>query len=145
MRHGLSLSSARAQIVELANERTTKIGVNRVEAVTIEGPPHLEIRIAPTDPLAEAGSFISAGSTFWLAHGFTFRGLIAQLYQIEESRVDCPPTDNARYDCTVVVPRADEPDAIRALVREAIERFFSVGVMVTSETDGVRVSLVPAR
>jgi hypothetical protein len=139
---GMGLISARQDVADLGNEQTPPLRSARHESA-FEPPPHLEIRIAPTERHAHAEPFASAGPVYWLAHGFTFRGLIAQVCEVDESRIDCPATDNLRYDCTVVVPRQDEPDAIRSLAREAIERFFTVSVKVERGPDGPRVLVVP--
>jgi Clp amino terminal domain, pathogenicity island component len=88
--------------------------------------PSYDVHISPASQ--PPGSRSTRGPDFWAVYGFTLGRLLADLYEIDEGRIELPAThaDDARFDIVAVVPNLESPATMTRLVQQAIERRFGI-------------------
>ena len=72
----------------------------------------------------------ASGLDYWSARGFDLKSLIAQVYDLDVSRVDFPDVDatRRRYDVAVVLPRKENEAEMKRLVQEAFQAQFKLSI-----------------
>ena len=102
------------------------------------------VRVVPTARSFEQGTSSRRELASWTVAGFYLKPLLAQLYEIAETRIELPhDLDPAvRYDCSVVLA-PDEPfTAMNRLMQEGLEQHLQV--TVTRETRATDVYILTA-
>jgi uncharacterized protein (TIGR03435 family) len=58
--------------------------------------------------------------------GYTVKGLLAEMLDVNPIRVELPASidSTARYDFSIVLPKAEDKDAMRLLMRQGVEDYF---------------------
>jgi len=107
-------------------------------------PPSHSVRISPARRNREEGTSSSGGPAHWTKLGCELKAAIAQVYEIDESRIDLPKElDNGEaFDFELLLPKEEGRETMQGLVRRAIERHF--GLTITRETRTVDVYTLTA-
>ena len=87
----------------------------------------------------------ASGLDYWSARGFDLKSLIAQVYDLDVSRVDFPDVDatRRRYDVAVVLPRKENEAEMKRLVQEAFQAQFKLSITPESRPMDVYVMTAP--
>jgi uncharacterized protein (TIGR03435 family) len=74
-------------------------------------------------------------------YGFTLAGVLAHLFDIDESRVECATTvqRDARFDIVAVLPQQESPETLARFVQQAVERHFGLTLALELRTIDVYV------
>lgn len=129
MRAGVSLTSARGQIVELLALHPKPVPEPSGDTPTFEAAAdRFEVFVTVASYTATGGTRANVGPRHWIALGHSFKGLIAEIFDVDEKRVEGPVVDHRRFDCGVVVPRPEDPEILKGLARDAVQRFFGVSL-----------------
>lgn len=96
--------------------------------------PSPGVRIAPTARSFEQGTAGNRELDRWSLDGFTLRGVLAEVFDIPETRIELPADldDPRRYDCSVVLAPDQSSTAMARLMQEGLEQHFHM--TVTPET-----------
>jgi uncharacterized protein (TIGR03435 family) len=100
-------------------------------------PPSYDVRIAPTLRAREEGPSGGSGRDYWVIEGAPLGPVLANLYDVPETRIDLSPSlENSRYDLVLVLPRPENQETMIRLMREGIEKYFHVAREIrTMEVD----------
>jgi uncharacterized protein (TIGR03435 family) len=141
MEHGLRIDTVRNDIVRLLYEEAR---VPPSQDGKPDIPPSFEVHISPTTRREEQGTVGDEGSDYWKRLGFELRPIIAEVYNVDETRIDLPSDleRRSRYDFVLVLPRPASHATIEQLVQRAIEDHFRVAI--THETRSMDVYVVTA-
>ncbi len=87
-------------------------------------PPSYTVHIAPAHDRLNGGNY--AGDDYWSLQGYTVRKLLAEMLGVNPIRVDLPASidPNTRYDFAIVLPKAEETESKRSLIRQGVEDHF---------------------
>jgi hypothetical protein len=153
MEKGMRLGRVRDDIVLLVNDKTAPTDESDVTVAVLQQPPHswphyfpsrvVHITFSDYPPGQEA--WVQHAGATWRALGFTLKQIVAHAWESPESQVelDVPDIDEStRYDFTIVLPPDDSPGILPELLRESIQRDFSV---VVTREDGPPPRLVVTR
>jgi peroxiredoxin len=91
-------------------------------------PPSETVHITPAE---NATSTTRAfGPEYWVALGYTLKGLIAEAWQVHESLMNLSPSldTDTRYDVRLVLPAEESRERIAARIQRAIEQQFHLEV-----------------
>jgi uncharacterized protein (TIGR03435 family) len=90
-------------------------------------PPSYDVRITPTRRAGTEGPAGGSGPDFWVIEGARLRPVLANLYDVLETRIDLPVSlESNRYDFRLVLPRNETREALIRLMREGIAKHFGV-------------------
>ena len=141
MEKGMRLHTVRDDIVQLLNGRTTSTGAEDVEETAAVTPipadswphylPSRVVHITYSNYPPNQNPWIQPAGNTWRAIGLTLQQVVAHAWESEELLVDVDAPDfdeRTRYDFTIVLPSDDSPGIVTELLREAIQRDFSVDV-----------------
>jgi hypothetical protein len=93
-------------------------------------PPSYTVHITPTTQ--PSGRVSRRGPGFWSLCGVRLSEALADLYDIDESRIDLGSAQtDGRIDIVAVLPVVESEQVLRALMAEAIERHFEVALSLT--------------
>jgi uncharacterized protein (TIGR03435 family) len=108
-------------------------------------PPSYRVHISPSRREPEDGTHGSAGPDHWTRLGFELRAVIGEVYGIQESRIDFPPSlDNGdRYDFELLLPREENAEVMIELTKKAIQEYFHLHITYVTRTDDVYVFTAP--
>jgi uncharacterized protein (TIGR03435 family) len=139
--HGLRLDKVRDDIVLLLHEETT---IPRSRGGRPDVPPSYNVHISPTAREEEQGTLGSAAGDYWMRLGYELKPIIAEVYGVDESRIDVPPAldDGSRYDFVLVLPKPEGLGTIENLVQHAIQEHFHL--VIARETRSIDVYVVTA-
>jgi uncharacterized protein (TIGR03435 family) len=116
--------------------------VNRESRVRSQYSPSYEVHISPSSP-EDTGTSSDSAPDYWVTRGFELQETIGQLYNVPDSRVVLPAAlDHKRYDVALLLPQAEDREAIRRRVRQAIKKKF--GLILTFETRPLDVYVLSA-
>jgi uncharacterized protein (TIGR03435 family) len=89
--------------------------------------PSNDVYVTPTPP-ASPGRSSSSMPEFRSHEGVRLREIVAELFDLPESRVElaAPIDDDARYDFVLVPPRLESPDTMTALMRDGVAKHFGL-------------------
>ncbi|HTS28859.1 MAG TPA: TIGR03435 family protein [Bryobacteraceae bacterium] len=106
-------------------------------------PPSYQVHISPSGMTNPGAS--TTGGNYWVARGWQIRNMIAEAWNVEESRLDilAPADLTRRYDFAMVLPRPEERDTIYAYVRRAIEDQFHLRIGFELQSKDVYVLTAP--
>ncbi len=146
--HGLRIDNVRNDIVRFLHEATT---IPRSGGGKPDVSPSYDVHISPTTREEEQGTFGSAADDHWMRLGYELKPIIAEVYGMDESRIDLPSAldEGVRYDFVLVPPKLESREIIQNLVQRAIERHFrlviaretrSMDVYVVTAPDGVKAA-----
>lgn len=141
MKYGLRLDRVRDDIVLHLQEETT---IPRSRGGRPDLPPSYDVHISPTTREEEQGTLGSAADDYWMRLGYELKPIIAEVYGVDESRVDVPPTleDGSRYDFILVLPKPEGWGTIERLVQQGIQKQFQL--VIARETRSMDVYVVTA-
>jgi uncharacterized protein (TIGR03435 family) len=107
-------------------------------------PPSYTVHISLTRREPEEGTSKSSGPEHSSALGFELKAEIAEVYGIDETRIDFPTSlDNGeRYDFALLLPKEESWETMNRLLQEAIEQYFHITVM--RETSSMDVYILTA-
>ena len=139
--HGLRLDQVRNDIVRLLYQETT---IPRSRDDRPDVPPSYDVHISPTTREEEQGTLGSGGDDYWMRLGYELKPIVAEVYGVDESRIDVPPALDAasRYDFVLVLPKPESRSRIEHLVQQAIRKHFQV--VIAHETRSMDVYVVTA-
>ena len=139
--HGLRIDTVRNDIVRLLYEQAP---VPPFQDGKPDIAPSFDVHISPTKRREEQGTVGEEASDFWKRLGFELRPIIAEVYGVDETRIDLPSDldRGSRYDFVLVLPAPASHAAIEGLVQRAIENHFRVAI--TRETRSMDVYVVTA-
>lgn len=135
--HGLSLSAVRDRIVQLRSDHPPA----HVSGVS----PGMEagVHIAPS---RQARGIGTRSSFVWTIAGAPLRGILAEIHDIPESRVDMPAeldTDTT-YDVSLVLDRLESAETMAHQMREGLERKFQIAIALETRATDVYVVTAPS-
>jgi len=89
-------------------------------------PPSDALHVSPAKD--ELGSGNSSGDDFWSLQGFTLKGLIAEMYDVNPIRIVLPASlDNGkRYDFAIVLPEPKSREEKRRVIEQGIQDYFHI-------------------
>jgi uncharacterized protein (TIGR03435 family) len=101
-------------------------------------PPSLEVRISPSKT---NGTEETQGPDWWVQRGFDLKAVIAKAYEEDPRRIVLPEAlqNEERSDFVLVPPHEMDAQAMRHLLRQAIEQNFKVSAAVESRPVDVYV------
>jgi hypothetical protein len=145
---GLTYDRAKEHIVALGPQlhdldtRAATSITKRVRAPDGRKPdlaPSYDVHIAPT--VEGPGRRSTRGPGYWAVYGFTLAGVLAHLFDIDESRVECATTvqRDARFDIVAVLPQQESPETLARFVQQAVERHFGLTLALELRTIDVYV------
>ena len=107
-------------------------------------PPSYTVHISLTNRDPEEGTSKSSGPEHWTALAFDLKAVIAEVYGMDESRIDFPISlDNGeRYDFAVLLPKEESGETVNRLLQKAIEQRFRITVV--RETNSMDVHILTA-
>ncbi len=87
-------------------------------------PPSYAVHIAPANDQLNGGNY--AGMDYWSLQGYTVRRLLAEMLDVNPIRIDLPASvdTNTRYDFAIVLPKPEEAESKRTLMRQGVEDYF---------------------
>jgi uncharacterized protein (TIGR03435 family) len=105
-------------------------------------PPSYAVHIAPSTTL---GTTSTSAPDYWSVGGFDLKSIVAQAYGVEESRVDFRDAAAAakRYDVALVLPKAEDHDAMMRRVQDALKEKFNLYIASEDEPTDVYVLTAP--
>jgi len=105
--------------------------------------PSYEVHISPAHDAQNGGNF--AGPNYWSLQGYTVKNLLAEVLGVNAIRIDLPPSvdTDARYDFSVVLPRPEEKEEMRRLIRQGVEDYFHLAATSESVLRDVYVLTAP--
>ncbi len=105
-------------------------------------PPSYAVHIAPSTTL---GTTSTSAPDYWSVGGFDLKTIVAQAYGVEESRVDFRDAAAAakRYDVALVLPKAEDHDAMMRRVQDALKEKFNLYIASEDEPTDVYVLTAP--
>ena len=114
----------------------------RVENNKPAFPPSYEVHIAPS---AAQGTTSTSAPDYWSVGGFALKSIVAQAYGVDESRVDFRDAAAAgkRYDVALVLPKAEDNDAMMRRVQDALKKRFNLNIASEDRPMDVYVMTAP--
>lgn len=93
----------------------------------------------------ESGTTRSTGHDHWAALGFTLKGLLTELYEVQESLMDLlPDLDTAvRYDVALVLPGVQGRDQMVERIQRAVAREFRIDIVRQIRSTDIYVLTAP--
>ena len=90
-------------------------------------PPSYDVHISPSK---SRGTESSSGPDFWVERGFELKSVISTVYETELDRIILPSSldDHKQYDFVLAPPGGQDPEMMRRLLRQGIEKYFQVSV-----------------
>jgi uncharacterized protein (TIGR03435 family) len=139
--HGFRLATVRDDIVILLQQEET---LPPFPGGKPDRPPSYEVHISPTTRREEEGTVSREAHDYWMRLGEELKPIIAELYGVDETRIDVPAALDlrSRYDFVVVLPRPESRHTTEHLVQQAIEKHFRL--VITRETRAMDVIVVTA-
>lgn len=112
-----------------------------VKRVTQASAP--AVRIAPTTLQANSTS-IEIGEDRWSVRGFGLKSLIAQVFNVDERRVELTGAadEDSRWDVSMAIPADADEDAVEQALKTALEHKF--GLTITPESREMDVYVLSA-
>ncbi len=106
-------------------------------------PPSNTLHVSPSKD--ELGTGNSTGDDFWSLQGFTLKGLIAEMYDVNPIRIVLPASlDNGkRYDFAIVLPESKSREDKRRLIQQGIQDHFQLTATREDHLSGVYVVTAP--
>jgi uncharacterized protein (TIGR03435 family) len=106
-------------------------------------PPSYEVHISPTAK-PEGSVSTTSRPDYWIARGFSLKGIIAKIKDVDENRVILPASADTttRYDFALVLPQPEDDPGLHRRVEQAIEKYF--GVTIQSEQRPMDVFVMTA-
>jgi Clp amino terminal domain, pathogenicity island component len=90
-----------------------------------DDPPSYTVHISPARTAAGTESYRAPDS--WALYGFTVTGVLAELFALDEGRIQLPSAMvDQRVDIVLVLPQVESDQLIRRLLVEALERHAQV-------------------
>ncbi len=104
--------------------------------------PSYAVHISPARKQGDGGDY--AGPDYWNLQGLTVRQLLAEMSEVNPIRIGLPASvdTGTRYDFAIVLPKAEDRDSMRGLIRQGAEDYFHI--VGTSENRLRDVYLVTA-
>jgi uncharacterized protein (TIGR03435 family) len=92
-------------------------------------PPSDALHVSPAKD--ELGSGNSSADDFWSLRGFTLKGLIAEMYEVNPIRIVLPASldDGKRYDFAIVLPGPKSEEEKRRVIEQGIQDYFHVAAV----------------
>jgi uncharacterized protein (TIGR03435 family) len=89
-------------------------------------PPSHTLHISPAKDQLNGGNY--AGPDYWSLQGFTLKGLISMITDMNPSRIDLPASldTRTRYDFDLVLPAPEDKEYMSTLMQQEIERQFNI-------------------
>jgi uncharacterized protein (TIGR03435 family) len=139
--HGFRLDTVRNDIVMLLPDEATFPPFRDGKP---DRPPSYEVHISPTTRREEEGTISREAPDYWMRLGWELKPIIAEVYRVDESRIDMASAldERSRYDFVLVLPRPESRHTTEHLVQQAIEKFFRL--VITRETRAMDVIVVTA-
>jgi uncharacterized protein (TIGR03435 family) len=74
----------------------------------------------------ESGGGNFGAPDYWSLQGYTVKGVLAEMVDVNPIRIELPASvdSTARYDFSIVLPKPEERDAMRLLMRQGVEDYF---------------------
>ena len=74
----------------------------------------------------EAGGGNFGSSDYWSLQGYTVKGVLAEMLDVNPIRIELPASvdSKAQYDVSIVLPKSEDRDAMRLLIRQGVEDYF---------------------
>lgn len=74
----------------------------------------------------EAGGGNFSSSDYWSLQGYTVKSVLAEMLDVNPIRIELPASmdSTARYDFSIVLPKSEDRDAMRLLIRQGVEDYF---------------------
>lgn len=87
-------------------------------------PLSYAVHIAPAKDRLGGGNF--GGMDYWSLQGYTVKRLLAEMLEVNPIRIDLPASidSKARYDFSIVLPKNEDKQAMRDLIRQGAEDYF---------------------
>lgn len=101
-------------------------------------PQSWEVQISPSKT---NGTEENQGPDWWVLRGFDLKGVIAQIYEKDPSRIVLPDAfqNDKRYDLVFVPPSEVGTPTMHSLLQQAVERHFHISATVESRPADVYV------
>ena len=76
----------------------------------------------------ESGGGTFSASDYWSLQVYTVKSLLAVLLDVNPIRIELPTSidDKARYDFSIVLPKAEEKESMKLLIRQGVEDHFHI-------------------
>jgi uncharacterized protein (TIGR03435 family) len=76
----------------------------------------------------ESGGGNFSAPDYWSLQGYTVKGLLAEMLDVNPIRIELPASVDsmARYDFSIVLPKSEDKDAMRLLMRQGVEDYFQL-------------------
>ena len=105
--------------------------------------PSYAVHIALAHDPANGGDY--AGGDYWSLQGYTAKRLLAQMLDLNSNRIELPaPIDtNTRYDFAIVLPRPEDEETKRSLIRLGVEDYFHITATSENRLRDVYVLTAP--
>ncbi len=74
----------------------------------------------------EAGGGNFGSSDYWSLQGYTVKSVLAEMLDVNPIRIELPASvdSTAQYDVSIVLPKPEDRDAMRLLIRQGVEDYF---------------------
>jgi uncharacterized protein (TIGR03435 family) len=118
------------------------IRMPRLEDHKPKFPPSYTLHVTPSRTDGESGNF--SGPDYLALHGFSLKGLIAEVYQRNPIRIHLPASldNDLRYDFSLILPEAESKEQMYERFRQGIQDYFHI--TATREQHLVDVYVVTA-
>ena len=107
--------------------------------------PSYAVHITPSRDPIEGGDY--AGEDYWSLQGYTIKRLLAQMLDLNPIRIDLPASvdTETRYDVSVVLPKPEDEESKRSLIRQGVEDYFHLTATNEKRLRDVYVLTAPDR
>lgn len=74
----------------------------------------------------EAGGGTFSSSDYWSLQGYTVKSVLAEMLDVNPIRIELPASVDSTtpYDVSIVLPKPEDRDAMRLLIRQGVEDYF---------------------
>ncbi len=105
--------------------------------------PSYAVHIAPAKDELGGGNF--AAMDYWSLQGYTVKHLLAEMLDVNPIRIDLPASIDARarYDFSIVLPKNEDKETMRNLIRQGAEDYFHLVAIRENRLRDVYVLTAP--
>jgi uncharacterized protein (TIGR03435 family) len=105
--------------------------------------PSYAVHIAPAKDELGGGNF--SAMDYWSLQGYTVKRLLAEMLDVNPIRIDLPASIDARarYDFSIVLPKNEDKETMRNLIRQGTEDYFHLVAIRENRLRDVYVLTAP--
>jgi len=107
--------------------------------------PSYAVHVTQSHDPVEGGDY--AGEDYWRLQGYTIKRMLAQMLDLNPIRIDLPASvdTETRYDVSVVLPKPEDAESKRSLIRQGVEDYFHLTATKENRLRDVYVLTAPDR